>query len=78
MNKLIKELQGSWILFFHYLKWPFFLWLPSMYLFTKYKNNIIMDILWIYCAYLVIVNIINIVKNRGLKKCDKTRKNSKS
>ncbi len=74
MKKLFRELQGSWILFFHYLKWPMFLWLPSMYLFTDYKNNTILDIVWLYCAYLVVINITNIVKNRGLKKCDKSCK----
>ena len=71
MKKLFRELQGSWILFFHYLKWPIFLWLPYMYIFTDYKNNIIMDMIWIYCAYLVIISIKNMIKNRGLKKCDK-------
>ncbi len=70
MNRVINDLKGSWILFFHYMKWPIFLGLPILYFYLDYKRNIIMEIVWIYCAYLVGESLINLYKNRGrVKKC---------
>ncbi len=54
MMRVAKDLYGSWILFFHYLKWPIFLGLPVLYFELDYKNNYIMDALWLYCAWLII------------------------
>ncbi len=68
MRKVLKDLYGSWILFFHYLKWPIVLGLPILYLNLDYKQNIIMNILWIYCFYLVIISLKNMYKNRDKPK----------
>ncbi len=68
MKKTLKDLYGSWILFFHYLKWPIVLGLPILYLELDYKQNIIMNILWIYCLYLVIVSLKDMYQNRGKPK----------
>ncbi len=54
MIRTLKDLYGSWILFFHYLKWPLFLGLPVLYFELDYKNNYIMDALWLYCFWLII------------------------
>ena len=54
MRKVLNDLKGSWILFFYYIKWPIVLGLPILYLELDYKHNIFMDIVWIYCFYLVI------------------------
>ena len=65
MKKILRELQGSWILFFHYLKWPIFLGLPILYFDLNYKNNIVMDVIWVYCFYLVIESLYQMYKNKG-------------
>jgi hypothetical protein len=67
-SRLFKDLYGSWILFFHYLKWPIVLGLPILYLDLDYKHNIVMDLLWVYCLYLVIVSLYNMYKYRGQKR----------
>ena len=70
MNRVINDFKGSWILFFHYMKWPIFLGLPILYFYLDYNSNIIMEIVWVYCAYLVGESLINLYKNRGkVKKC---------
>ena len=68
MKKTLKDLYGSWILFFHYLKWPIVLGLPILYLELDYKQNIIMNVLWVYCLYLVAVSLKDMYKNRGKPK----------
>ena len=65
MKKTLKDLYGSWLLFFHYLKWPIVIGLPILYLDLDYKQNIIMNILWVYCLYLVAVSLKDMYKNRG-------------
>ena len=68
MKKVLKDLYGSWMLFFHYLKWPIFLGLPILYFDLDYEQNIVMNIIWVYCFYLVAVSLINMYKNRGKPK----------
>ncbi len=68
MKKILKDLYGSWILFFHYLKWPIVLGLPILYFELDYRQNIIMNILWVYCLYLVIISLRDMYKNRGKPK----------
>lgn len=68
MKKLLKDLYGTWLLFFHYLKWPIVIGLPILYLDLDYDRNIIMDILWVYCLYLVIVSLYGMYRDRGKPK----------
>jgi len=68
MKSILKDLKGSWILFFHYLKWPIVLGLPILYFDLDYERNIIMYILWVYCFYLVIVSLYGMYKDRGKPK----------
>ena len=65
MNKILRDLKGTWILFFHYLKWPMVIGLPILYFDLNYKHNIIMDIIWVYCLYLVLESLYFMYKNRG-------------
>jgi hypothetical protein len=68
MKKVWKDLHGSWILFFHYLKWPIVLGLPILYFELDYKHNFDMDIVWVYCFYLVLESLYNMYKFRGQKR----------
>jgi len=68
MKKVLKDLHGSWILFFHYLKWPIFLGLPVLYYDLEYKHNLFMDVIWVYCFYLVLESFYRMYKYRGQKK----------
>ncbi len=54
MKKTLMDLYGSGILFFYYIKWPVLIGLPVMYLEVGYKQNIIMNVIWVYCLYLVL------------------------
>ncbi|MGB5964229.1 MAG: hypothetical protein WBF77_11605 [Sulfurimonadaceae bacterium] len=50
----MKEIYGSVIMFFYFLKWPIFLGLPMLYYFYGLKNNYVMDALWVLCLVLII------------------------
>jgi len=48
----MKEIYGVGILFFYFLKWPFVLGLPLLYN-NGLAQNIILDILYLYCIFLI-------------------------
>ncbi len=58
MNKLFRELYGAGIIFFYYIKWIIFIGLPILYFGLDYKQNIIMDVLWVYCFALITKDFI--------------------
>jgi Zn-dependent protease len=58
VNKLFRELYGTGIIFFYYIKWIIFIGLPILYFGLDYKQNIIMDILWVYCFALITKDFI--------------------
>jgi hypothetical protein len=58
MNRLFKEIYGAGIIFFYYIKWVIFIGLPILYYGLEYKQNIIMDILWVYCFALITKDFI--------------------
>ena len=58
MKHLFKELYGAGIIFFYYVKWLIFIGLPILYYGLDYKQNIIMDILWVYSFALITKDFI--------------------
>ncbi len=58
MKHLLKELYGTSIIFFYYIKWLVFIGLPILYYGLGYKHNTIMDVLWVYCFVLIIKDFI--------------------
>ena len=52
MNELLNKLYSVWMLFFYYLKWPYFIAYALLY---NYGLNeyIILDILWFFCGFLI-------------------------
>ncbi len=52
MKRILKELYGSGILFFYFLKWPYFIGYPLLYNYGL-NNNFILDILWYFCGFLI-------------------------
>ena len=58
MQKFFKELYGAGIIFFYYVKWLIFIGLPILYYGLDYKQNIIMDLLWVYCFALIAKDFI--------------------
>ncbi|SFV60950.1 hypothetical protein MNB_SV-12-1172 [hydrothermal vent metagenome] len=58
MKHLFKELYGAGIIFFYYIKWFIFIGLPILYYGLDYKQNVIMDILWVYCFALITKDFI--------------------
>jgi len=55
---VLKDLYGAGILFFYYVKWVIALGIPVLYYVLDYKDNIIMDILWIWCIILIIKDFV--------------------
>jgi len=58
VKKILKELYGAGIIFFYYTKWLIFIGLPILYYLLEYKQNYIMNILWVYSLILIIKDFI--------------------
>ena len=58
LKSFFKHLYGAGILFFYYMKWPIVLGLPVLYFYLHYPRNIILDILWLYCLFLIIKDFV--------------------
>ncbi len=58
MKHFFKELYGAGIIFFYYVKWIIFIGLPILYYGLDYKQNTIMDVLWVYCFALITKDFI--------------------
>ncbi len=77
MKRTLFDLYGAWILFFHYAKWPIVIGLPILYFQMDYQRNIVMDIIWVYCLYLVLEGLYRryILKQKCTSKgCDTEKK----
>jgi len=58
VKQILKELYGTGILFFYYMKYIILIGWPLLRFGLDYKDNIIIDILWVYCLILMIKDII--------------------
>ncbi len=58
MQQVWKDLYGSGVLFFYFMKWIIFLGLPILYFALDFKPNIILDVLWIYSFALITKDFI--------------------
>ena len=50
----MKKLYGSLIFFFYFTKYPIAIFLPIGYLYLGYKNNIVMNVLWVISVVLIL------------------------
>jgi hypothetical protein len=57
MSKVLREIYGTGIIFFYYTKYFILIGWPLLYFGLEYKRNVIMDILWVFCAALSIKDI---------------------
>jgi len=66
VKHILKEIYGVGIMFFYFIKWFVFIGLPILYYGLDYKQNIIMNVLWVYCLILIIKDLVMrfIFKNR--------------
>ena len=55
----MKELYGSAILFFYFLKWPIVVGLPLLY-WQNLDNNPLMNIIWVICLGLIFKDLIRL------------------
>jgi len=58
MLKFIKEIYGVGILFFYYMKYIILFGWPFLRYVLEYKDNIIMNVLWVFCLILFIKDIV--------------------
>jgi len=58
MTKVFKEIYGASILFFYYMKYIILLGWPLLRYGLDYKDNIIMNILWVFCLLLFIKDLV--------------------
>jgi len=69
MKITLKELYGVGVLFFYFLKWPYFFGFPYLYI-NGLNENFILDALWFYCIFLILKDIYTMIKNRKINMCD--------
>lgn len=69
MKRILKELYGTGILFFYFLKWPYFIGYPLLYNYGL-NNNFILDILWFLCGALIAKDLYMQLKKEQAKKED--------
>jgi hypothetical protein len=60
MNQTLREIYGAGVVFFYYLKWPFVLGYLALIYGLDYPRHWSMDIIWIYCAALIVKDFIYI------------------
>jgi hypothetical protein len=58
MYKTAKEIYAAGILFFYYVKWPVLIFYPVLVKGMDYPRFWLLDILWIYSAFLALKDII--------------------
>ncbi|MBA1419814.1 MAG: hypothetical protein FAF03_02880 [Epsilonproteobacteria bacterium] len=58
MPKFIKEIYGVGILFFYYMKYIILFGWPLLRFGLDYKDNIIMNILWVFCLILFVKDLV--------------------
>ena len=58
IKSILKDLYGAGILFFYYAKWFIALGLPVLYFVLDYKDNPILDIIWVWCIILIIKDFV--------------------
>jgi hypothetical protein len=63
----MKELYGVGILFFYFLKWPIFLGYIYLRL-NGFRENYILDVLWLYCLFLILKDFYMMYKKFKAKK----------
>jgi len=61
VKHILKEIYGAGVMFFYFIKWFVVIGLPILYYGLDYKENIIMDVLWVYCFALITKDFIMIV-----------------
>ena len=52
MNELLNKLYSVGMLFFYYLKWPYFISYTLLYNYGL-NNYLVLDILWFLCGFLI-------------------------
>jgi hypothetical protein len=50
----MKDLYGTLIIFFYFVKYPLVIFLPIAYMYLNYENNYIMNALWIVSVMLIL------------------------
>ena len=61
MQKFFREIYGVGIIFFYYMKWLIFIGLPLLYYGLDYKQNMVMNVLWVYSFALIIKDFVMLV-----------------
>ncbi|MBU1658976.1 hypothetical protein KKG72_08005 [bacterium] len=62
----MKDLYGSSILFFYFLKWPYSFGYPILYM-NGLNQNDILNLLWFLCLALIAKDFIGMWKNKKTK-----------
>jgi len=65
MKRTLKELYGVGILFFYFLKWPYFLGFPYLYN-NGLDNNFILNGLWFLAIFLILKDFYGMWKRKKI------------
>jgi len=63
----MKELYGSGILLFYFLKWPYVIGFPFLY-YHGMQENYPLIALWFYCLFLIFKDFYTLYKRAKAKK----------
>jgi hypothetical protein len=58
VGTILKEIYGTGILFFYYMKYIILIGWPVLLYGLEYKPNIFMDLLWVYCLALMTKDLV--------------------
>ena len=56
--KVLKEIYGVGILFFYYMKYIILFGWPLLRYGLEYKDNVILNVLWVICLLLMIKDLV--------------------
>jgi hypothetical protein len=62
IKRELRHLYGVAILLFYYIKIPVLIGVPILYFYLNYKRSLFLDILWLWCAFLIIKDIAVMIK----------------
>ena len=77
MKRTLKEVYGTWVLIFYFIKWPYVLGYAYLY-FAKGLHNWVLIAIWFFCLFLILQDFYKIARYgfgcKAEKGCDVPKK----
>jgi len=80
IKRTLKEVYGTWVLIFYFIKWPYVLGYAYLY-FVKGLQNWVLIALWFFCVLLILQDLYKVVRYgfgcKAEKGCDVSKNKEK-